>query len=241
MLMIKLKHKNKRFMSLQSKKEYLEVMRKEYLKATKKQKSKILDEYCKRTGENRKYAIKKFNYKIKLKQAQQRKKRPCKYKGDVVALLVELWDIFDNPCGQRLKPLIDEELDSLISFGEIKCSDFLADQVKSISSATIDRKLRHEKQVRKFKLKRAKTRKDNLLSLVPTKTSYEIDRKTPGIVQMDCVEHCGISVAGEYVNSLATVDIYSGRWEAEAVMGLGQKRALEGMKMCKKRHPVEKK
>ena len=238
MLMVNLKHKNKRLMSLQSKKEYLEVMRKEYLKASKKQKGKILNEYCKRTGENRKYAIKKFNYKVKLKQPQQRKKRPCKYKGDVVALLVELWDIFDNPCGQRLKPLIEDELDRLINFGEIKCSTSLAKQLKAISSATIDRKLKHEKQVRKFNLKRKKGRKDSLLSLVPTKTSYEIDRKTPGVVQMDCVEHCGVSVVGEYINSLATVDIYSGWWEAEAVMGSGQRRALEGMRRCKKRHPA---
>jgi hypothetical protein len=48
---------------------------------------------------------------------------------------------------------------------------------------------------------------------VPTKTSADLDRETPGVVQIDFVEHCGQSASGAYVNSLSVVDIYSGWWQ----------------------------
>ena len=240
MPMNNVKHKtNEKRMSLESKREYMDTMRKEYRKASKKQKSKILDEYCKRSKEDRKYAIKKFNRKIKIKDPRQRKKRACKYKGDVIATLVELWDIFDNPCGQRLKPMLEDETERLRKLGEIVCSQEVLKQLQTMSSSTIDRKLKHEKQVRSFNLKHKKRRKETLLSLVPTKTATDLDKSSPGTVQMDCVEHCGVSTRGEYVFSLATVDIYSGWWEAEAVMGAGQRRALAGMRNCKERFPVD--
>ncbi len=55
---------------------------------------------------------------------------------------------------------------------------------------------------------------------------------------MDCVEHCEASSAGEYVFSLTTVDIYSGWWEGEGLMGGGQRRAIVGMKNCMERFPI---
>ena len=54
-------------MNTEAKKQYMETLREKYFKADKKGKSKILDEYCENTGEDRKYAIKKFNYKTRIK------------------------------------------------------------------------------------------------------------------------------------------------------------------------------
>ncbi len=84
-------------MNKEAKKQYMDTLRKEYFKASKKGKTAILDEYCRRTGENRKYVIKKFRYKVKTKEAHERKKRSCKYGKDVVAVLVKVWKIFDYP------------------------------------------------------------------------------------------------------------------------------------------------
>ncbi len=50
-----------------------------YLKASKKEKGKILDEYCRNTGEERKYAIKKFQEKVKTKTKEERKNRQEHY------------------------------------------------------------------------------------------------------------------------------------------------------------------
>jgi len=226
-------------MDKEAKRQYMETIRKEYLKANKKRKGEILDEYCKRTGENRKYAIRKFKGKVKIKKPnEKRKPRKWKYDGRVIVALVELWNIFDKPCGQRLKPMIEKEIDRLRKLKEIKCEDETADYLKKMSSATIDRRLQHEKEVLRFNLKKNKKREDNLLSLIPTKTSSEIDRTVPGIIQIDCVEHCGANVSGEYGLSLSSVDVYSGWWEAGAVLGKGQRRALRALRTCKEAFPV---
>lgn len=106
----------------------METLRTKYLKANKKEKGIILDEYCNNTGQERKYAIKKFGGKIKLKE--KRKKRKEYYNNLVKPTLVEIWKIFDRPCGQRLKTLIEDELERLRRLGEIKCSDETTSKLK---------------------------------------------------------------------------------------------------------------
>jgi phage FluMu gp28-like protein len=135
-----------------------------------------LDEYCENTGEDRKYAIKKFNYKVKIKDKEDYRKRKTKYNGEVVSQLVKLWKIFDYPCGQRLKPAIQTELPRLRDFGEISCSDTIAKQLLKISSSTIDRRLNHEKEVLKLKGKYRKKNSSFLLSTIPTKTGADFDK-----------------------------------------------------------------
>lgn len=225
-------------MDTESKKQYMETLREKYFKANKKEKKEILDEYCERTGEGRKYAIKKFNYKVKIKNPDERKKRSQTYKGNVVSVLVELWNIFERPCGQRLKPLINDEIDKLRKFKEIHCSDDVTISLKKMSSSTIDRRLKHEKEVLALNLKHNKKKSTPLLSQVPVKTSADMDRSETGEIQLDCVEHNGASVAGEYLNSLTTIDINFGWWEGESLMGKSQRAAFEGIKNCKSRFPV---
>jgi hypothetical protein len=84
-------------MDIKAKQQYMETLRQRYLKSNKKGKGEILDEYCRNTGEERKYAIKKFRYRVKLKE--NRKKRKEYYDSHVKAALVIMWRIFDYPCG----------------------------------------------------------------------------------------------------------------------------------------------
>ena len=127
-------------MNIETRKQYMETLREEYLKGNKEEKGRILDEYCKNTGQERKYTIKKFRHKVRLKET--RKERKEYYDNSVKATLVDIWDIFDRPCGQRLETSIKDELDKLRKLKEIKCSDEVASKLKKMSSATIDRKLK---------------------------------------------------------------------------------------------------
>lgn len=214
----------------------MNTLRERYFRGSKKEKGEILNEYCRNTGENRKYAIKKFRYKVRIKRKEERRKRKEMYDGRVKAVLVELWKIFDFPCGQRLSPLIERETDRLIRLREIHCDEKMAIKVKAISSATIDRKLRHEKRV--LLVERKNIKKYPLLNnQIPVKTSDEFDRTKIGFTQADFVEHCGSTTAGEYLNSLCLTEIYSGWWEGEAVMGKGQERAFAALKSIRERQP----
>lgn len=110
-------------MDMHSRNEYLKVLRERYLEAeTKKEKIRILDEYCCNTGQARKYVIRKMQPGVDLRP-KQRKKREETYDGQVKAALAKVWEIFDCPCGQRLKPILEVEVDRLREFGELTISD----------------------------------------------------------------------------------------------------------------------
>ncbi len=225
-------------MDIKAKQQYMNTLRERYLKGDKKEKGIILNEYCRNTGQERKYAIKKFRYKVRLKEV--RKKRKEYYDNIIKPTLVKIWNIFDRPCGQRLKTLIEDELNKLIKLKEIQCSNETASKLQKMGSATIDRKLKHEKEVLKFNFKYS-TKKNGfmLLNQVPVKTSADLDRSVAGNIQMDCVEHCGMSASGEYANSLTTIDILFGWWEGEAFIGKGQERTLVAINNTRKRYPVD--
>ena len=223
-------------MNRAAKEAYMETLRERYFKGTKKEKGKILNEYCRNTGQERKYVIKKFRYKVKLKRKEERKKRGSPYNGTVINILVKIWEIFDYPCGQRLESILQTEVEHLRLLGEIKCSNEIAQKLMAIKSATIDRRLNHEKEVRKLKNK-INRKSSFLLSNVPVKTSADFDRAQLGNMQVDFVESCGTSASGEYINNLSVCDIFSGWWEGEAVMGKGHQRALTALDNCRKRTP----
>jgi len=229
---------SKTTMNKDARDQYMETLRERYLSASKKERGKILDEYCKNTEQERKYVSRKFRYKAGLKgKGSQRKARKEYYDGSVKAPLAKLWEIFDIPCGQRLEPMIKDELDKLRKLKEVTCTDEVAAKLKKISPAEIDRSLQHEKEVLRLKEKYAKKRDQLLCSKVPTKTSDEMDRTAPGRMQVDCVEHCGSNASGEYVNSLSIVDIFSGWWEGDAMIGKGHERALRAMDEARERSP----
>lgn len=225
-------------MNFEARNQYMQTLRESYLKVSKKEKGRILDEYCRNTGQERKYVIKKFRYKAKLKpEGSARKARKEYYDGYVKSALARLWAIFDYPCGQRLGPLLKDESAKLRVLGEIACSDEVLLKLQRITPSTIDKKLAHEKEVLMNKRKYASKKNFLIASKVPTKTSAEQDRSAPGQEQIDCVEHCGTFAAGDYVNTLSIVDIFSGWWEGEAIMGKGQERALAAIDNARKRSP----
>lgn len=218
-------------------KQYLVDVQKEYLGAGKKQKSSFLDEAEKRTGQNRKYLIDRLSAKTNWNKERKNIVRENQYTSDLILPLVRLWEIFDCPCGQRLKSSIEDEFDRLRFFGEIKVSDQQADKICRMSSKTIDTLLSHEKEVRHLKERYDKKKNPLLYQKIPTKLSDEWDRKKLGQIQVDGVEHCGQTTVGEYANTISHADIASQWWEGEAVMGKGQRRTREAMNEARGRFP----
>ncbi|PIR88226.1 MAG: hypothetical protein COU10_00335 [Candidatus Harrisonbacteria bacterium CG10_big_fil_rev_8_21_14_0_10_45_28] len=216
------------------------TIRKQYLKAkSRKEKGRLLDEYCKNTSQDRKYVIKKLRYKAGLKpEGSARRPRKEYYDGLVKSALAKIWKIFDYPCGQRMISIIADEAEKLRALGEVSYSDGTLIKLKQITASTIDLKLAHAKDALINRRKYASKRNCLIASKVPAKTSAEQDRRIPGTEQLDCVEHCGTSASGDYVNTLAVVDIFSGWWEADAVMGKGQERALKAIQEARKHSPV---
>ena len=159
-------------MDMNSKKQCLRQLQKEYLRAHKKQKVLLLDEAEKRTGQNRKYLIRKMSAKtIWDKPKRPKTSRPRQFGSDLIIHLVKLWDIFDHPCGQRLEPLISSELSRLRLFNEVNITDEQAEKLSKMSAKTIDLLLAHEKEVRQLNEKYNKKKNPLLYQQIPTKTS----------------------------------------------------------------------
>ena len=224
-------------MNMQSRNQYLLELRTEYLKTkSKKGRGRLLDEAVKRAELNRKYLMDKLKSKSNLdKDKSQKKKREQYYDNSVRPALARMWQIFDYPCGQRLETSLRDETDRLRRLGELLCSDIVAEKLQQMSSATIDRKLKHTKQIELAKAKYGKKIHPLLYQQIPVKVFEEQDRNVLGNIQIDLVEHCGASASGEYVNTLNTTEIYSGWTEQEAVMGKGQENTREGVDNCRNR------
>lgn len=222
-------------MDMRSREQYLKALLGRYLRAGKRGKSAILDQYCQTTGMARKSALRKVRSLV-MGQARPRKKRPPIYGRPVRVALETLWEIFDRPCGQRLKPLLEEELDRLRSFGEIKVDASTARKLKRVSPATIDRLLT-PKKTEWVALKHYGRVGGNLIAKkIPLKlTDWDLSRI--GYLEMDLVLHCGISVAGEYGHSLSALEIGSAWWEGEVVMGRAQERIFQAIKDIRARTP----
>ena len=226
-------------MNMQSRNQYLLELRTEYLKTrSKKERSGLLNEAFKRTKLNRKYLMEKLRPKSNLdKDNAQRKKRKQFYGNSLKPALVQMWRIFDYPCGQRLESMLKEETARLRDLGEVICSDEVIAKLRKISSATIDRKLVHQREVESLKRKYQHKAHPLLYQKIPVKVFEEQDREKLGNIQLDLVEHCGASAAGEYINTLSTTDVDSGWWEGEAAMGRGQERTFQGIQAARGRYP----
>src|SRR5512136_1581648 len=118
-------------------------------------------------------------------------------------------------------------------------SDEVALKLKMISPATIDRKLKHQREVLHLLRFRKGPKPGYLLKQkIPIRLT-QWDTSKVGYVEMDFVVHCGSSTLGEYVNTLSTTEISSGWWEGEAIMGKSQEQSFWALKEIRKRTPFE--
>jgi len=222
-------------MDLRGRNEYMRTLKERYCEATKGEKGRILDEYCRNTGQNRKYVINKF---WSATSTKKRKKRESLYDGEMIAALAKCWEIFDRPCGQRLASILKIEIDRLIMFGELNTTDKAIHLLKKISPRTIDRKLGHHKDVVRRDMKYAKKKNLLLYHKIPVRCN-DWDTSLPGQIEIDSVEHCGASTAGEYMHSISMVDIATGWWEAQAILGKGQERSFSAISKMRSRTPFD--
>jgi len=208
-----------------------------YRSKSKKEKSKILDEFVQNTGYNRSYARRILG---NLKTRGRKRKHILRkriYDASVFYPLKTLWIAADNICGKRLKPFIPELLRILIRDKNLRVNKKERAKLETVSASTIDRMLAHVKK--SYQLKGRSTTKPGTLlrSTIPIKMFSDWDEKRPGFFEADLVALCGDSVRGDYVNALNLTDVATG-WEGlEAFMGKGQYRTEKAVNIIRSRLP----
>ena len=223
-------------MTKQSKQELLKAVRPRYRKASKREKSRILDEFVAATGYNRKYAIHLLR-NGPPRPSQKKRGRRLIYGPDVVAALVQVWEACGHLCGKRLQPFLPDMVKALERHGELKLAPETRSRLLQMSASTIDRRLKRARSKLAYR-GRSTTKPGTLLkNAIPIRTFADWDEQIPGFVEMDLVAHCGDSAAGEFLHTLNVVDIET-RWtEPIALPNKGQKATFEGIMTMRQRLP----
>ena len=214
-------------MSPRSKKEYIETIVDRYKKATRKQKTLILDEFCSTLHFHRKHAIrslKKFKC-FRKTQKNKRGRKPIYAHPAILKPLKKIWLTANLPCSKRLKPILPLWLPGYMeSFGPL--SPKVLEALSRISPATIDRIL-SPNRIHYKKRGRSTTKPGTLLkNQIPIQTN-QWDESRPGFLEADTIAHCGESLSGLFAYTLNTVDIATGWTEQRAVWGKGETAILQ--------------
>lgn len=203
-------------MNSTSKKDYMRIIQNRYLKASKKQKGRILDEISVNLGIHRKSAN-------RLVRSNLSKKRKIKdplyiYSERELFLLERIWKESYHPSSAILKASLPDYLPHLKNRFPIDVDT--EKQLLAISARTIDRRLIKKKKA--YLLKISSTTKQNrpLYKHVPIRTCSR-SIKNPGSLEIDTVAHCGFSNSGHFIYTVNSVDIATGWIARRAVLGKG--------------------
>ena len=113
-----------------------------YRRASKAEKSKILDELCATTGWYRSRARKALGSALRptLVPVPRRPRTPV-YGPDMLTALRFCWAVLGAPTGKRLAPVMADLVPRLRRFAELKITDEVALALLAMGASTMDRRL----------------------------------------------------------------------------------------------------
>lgn len=213
-------------------------------KASKSEKSVILDAVCQVTGWHRDHARKAIRWALAEQERggrTPREPRPPRRRYDdaAVGLLTRCWAALDGPAGKRLHPALPEVLANMDHHGRLTGVDRgVIDQVLGMSAATIDRRLAPARAGLETRKRIGHTRPGSMLkSSIPMKTWHEWNESEPGFVQIDLVGHEGGDNNGPFSYTLDATDIATGWAEQVTVRSKGEKIVAAGLQELQLRFP----
>lgn len=222
---------------MSARKEYLSQIYPRYRQANKPGKTQMLDEFCATTGYQRKYAVRLLNGPL-ITGARYQRARPLTYTNEHVYYLKKIWDILDNPCGVRLKPMVQEMIAVLKRCKELIVPDSIASRLCQMSAKTMDRRL----EIFKSRLLRTIHGTTKPGSLLKKQIPMQLSRwneSIPGFTELDLVAHCGMNATGDFISTLNLTDLATGWTEAQALMGKAQVRVKDALSAIQSRLPFK--
>ena len=175
-------------MSPRSKWEYMKAIYSRYHQAKRKEKTRILDEFCKVYGCHRKHAIRLLKGPPPCKHLPRRHLRKPLYGSRLISILQAVWEASGYLWSKRLKAALPLWLPWIRR--RFQMSPQLERQLLSISPAQIDRRLKAVKHRLRRRIN-GRTKPGTLLKYhIPIKTDAW-DVRVPGFTEVDLMSHSG--------------------------------------------------
>src|ERR1700693_1825930 len=212
-------------MTKASKRELSPVFAAKYRRAGRSARTQLLDEFCELTGYHRKYAIVLLQQRTTVTRPP-RAPRERTYDGELVAVLMKIWEAAGYPWSVRLKALLPLWLPWAKQHLLIAPSQEV--QLLQMSPSTMDRALRSYKD-RLLRRNYGRTKPGTLLKHHFKIRTDNWDIHEAGFGEIDLVAHCGNMAYGEFINSLNFTDIATTWTETRAVLGKGQRHVCEAI------------
>src|SRR5260221_12071648 len=118
---------------------YLKHLKRRYIQANRKNKTRILDEFCATSGFHRKHVIRLINQLSPIWRTQSTGRKKHYESDELLATLKSIWLATDQMCAKRLKAAIPLWLPHYEKMQVI--DPLLRQQLISMSARTIDRLL----------------------------------------------------------------------------------------------------
>jgi hypothetical protein len=199
--------------------KHLKQLQARYRKASKKEKTGILDEFVKTTGHHRKHAVAVLNGRRERVRGPIRRPRRAQCGFEEADTLAILADLFDDICSKRLRAAMDVELPRLCQAGTLRISSACYQKLLRVSPATMDR-LRARYRPQRGQ-RRGFTKPGTLLKhRIPVRTWADWTEDRPGFCEIDPIDHGGgqIMRGREHAWTLCfTTDVKTGWTECVAV------------------------
>jgi hypothetical protein len=204
-------------------------MAKRYLRASKGDKGRMLDELCALTGWTRRHARRALTTALAPPRDPPRAPRPRTYDEEVLEPLKVVWAVMNGPAGKRLHPFMAEMVAVLERWGELRLDPPVRAKLLQVSAATIDRLLAPER--RRLRVKgRHGTKPGTLLKRqIPIRTFAQWDDARPGFCEVDLVAHEGEDGRGEFCQTLTLTCVATGWTEVRALPNKAQRWCFEAL------------
>jgi len=183
-------------------------LRIQYRKASKADKTRILDRVVATTGMGRSTARRMLTgprLPDPATQVDQRRLRTRHFSDDARALLEHVWALMDMPCGKYLVVMLGLWLPLLAAAGDLDrpfATEAALAELTAMSAATVDRYLKPARN--KMRIKGISTTKPSALlrNSIAIRTCADAPPKVPGVIEADTVAHCGPTLIGEFARTL---------------------------------------
>lgn len=229
---------------------------KEYQKASKKQKSVMLKEFCDKTDYNIKYAshllshwhkvkLKRIDGKlVRIKAGSKKRKKYAKrqriYDDEFQIALIELWEFSDFLCSIRLKVFLTWIKPFICTHKRFTYTQTIWKKMEKVSASTIERIIKVQRD--KYKIKgNSHTKKSNspLKQSIPIRTFSEWKDEKIGSLAIDLVGHDGGNASGEFCFTLNATDVPTTWTEPMAIKNKARKWTVEALDVIINRMPIK--